>query len=59
MEAPFDSSTWDGITGAIYTGAASAEWTWIVLCLLCLAAAIIGGWRHEKEAYAAVEAGKL
>ncbi len=55
MEAPFEATSWDGITGAFYTGATSAEWIWIVLCLLCIAVAIVGGWRHEKHAYEAAE----
>lgn len=55
MEAPFDVSSWQGITGAIYTGAGSVEWLWIVLSLACVIVAIIGGWRHEKHAYSAIK----
>jgi hypothetical protein len=54
MEAPFDATTWDGITGAIYAGYGSAEWVWIALSLACVVVAVIGGWRHEKHAYANV-----
>lgn len=51
MEAPFDATTWDGITGAIYAGFGSAEVFWIALTYLCVLIAVIGGWRHEKHAY--------
>lgn len=51
MEAPFEATTWDGITGAIYAGYGSAEWFWILLSLVLVVIAIIGGWKHEKHAY--------
>lgn len=58
MEAPFDTHSWDGITGAIYAGFGSAELFWIVLCYACVLAAVILGWRHEKHAYDAAKNGK-
>ncbi|MCF8483126.1 MAG: hypothetical protein K9H25_22095 [Rhodospirillum sp.] len=57
MEAPFDVTSWDGITGAIYAGYGSVEWLWILLSLACVVAAIIGGWRHEKHAYETAQKG--
>lgn len=58
MESPFEATSWDGITGAIYTGYGSVEWLWLVIAFLCVGAAVIGGWRHEKHAYDAVINGK-
>ncbi len=57
MEAPFEATSWDGITGAIFTGYGSAEWLWILVSLALVIAAIVGGWRHEKHAYDAVANG--
>lgn len=54
MESPFEASSWDGVTGAIYTGQGSVEWLWIGLAIAFVVAAMIGGWRHEKHAYDAV-----
>lgn len=56
MEAPFDATTWDGISGAIYAGYGSVESLWLLLVLAMVVIAIIGGWRHEKHAYNAVKA---
>ncbi|QUS37140.1 hypothetical protein [Falsirhodobacter algicola] len=58
MEAPFDTGTWDGVTGAIFAGFGSSEIVWIGLCYLCVLAAMILGWRHEKHAYDAARSGK-
>ncbi|MCA2012337.1 hypothetical protein [Pararhodobacter sp. CCB-MM2] len=55
MEAPFEATTWDGITGAIFTGYGSVEGFWLALCLAFVVAAIILGWRHEKHAYEAAK----
>jgi hypothetical protein len=55
MEAPFDATSWDGITGAIYTGYGSAEWFWILVSLVLVVIAIIFGWQHEKHAYKSIE----
>ncbi|WP_323020932.1 hypothetical protein [Pararhodobacter sp.] len=55
MEAPFEANTWDGITGAIFTGYGSVEGVWLGLCLAAIVAAVILGWRHEKHAYEAVK----
>lgn len=54
MEAPFDSTTWDGVTGAIFAGHGSVEGLWLLLCLAMVVAAIVFGWRHEEHAYKAV-----
>lgn len=51
MEAPFDTTTWDGITGAIYAGHGSVEWLWLLVCLLLIVVAIHFGWKHEEHAY--------
>lgn len=55
MEAPFDITTWDGITGAIYAGYGSAEGLWLLASLLLVVVAVIFGWRHEEHAYKATE----
>lgn len=55
MEAPFESTSWDGITGAIYAGHGSVEGLWLLLCLGMIVAAIIFGWRHEEHAYKATQ----
>lgn len=57
MEAPFDATSWEGITGAIYAGFGSAELFWIALCYLCVLIAVILGWKHEKHAYHAAKNG--
>lgn len=51
MEAPFEASSWDGITGAVFTGYGSAEGLWLLICLALIVIAIIFGWRHEEHAY--------
>ncbi|EEX11922.1 hypothetical protein CSE45_5388 [Citreicella sp. SE45] len=53
MEAPFDVTSWDGITGAIYAGYGSVEGLWIAVCLALIVVAIVFGWRHEEHAYKA------
>lgn len=53
MEAPFDSTTWDGITGAFYAGYGSVEALWLLACLALIVIAILFGWRHEEHAYKA------
>lgn len=53
MEAPFDVTSWDGITGAIYAGYGSVEGLWIAFCLALIVVAIVFGWRHEEHAYKA------
>lgn len=53
MEAPFDATTWDGVTGAIYAGYGSVEGLWLLLCLALVVVAIVFGWRHEDHAYKA------
>lgn len=58
MEAPFDASSWDGISGPIFAGFGSAEGLWIAATLACVVVAIIGGWRHESHAYKSVEDGR-
>lgn len=58
MESPFEATSWDGISGAIYTGAGSVEWLWVALSLTAVVVAVIAGWQHEKHAYEAVENGK-
>ncbi|MFW2589735.1 hypothetical protein [Sagittula sp. SSi028] len=55
MEAPFDVTTWDGITGAFYTGYGSIEGFWLIVCLGLVAAAVTFGWRHEEHAYKATK----
>ena len=55
MESPFDMTTWDGVTGAIYTGYGSVEGFWLLLCLVLVVVAIVFGWRHEEHAYKATE----
>ncbi len=55
MEAPFETTSWDGITGAIYAGYGSVEGLWLLLCLALIVAAIIFGWRHEEQAYKATK----
>ena len=52
MEAPFEATSWDGITGAFYTGFGSAEMLWIALMIGLVVVAVVGGWRHERHAYA-------
>ncbi|MGR1582942.1 hypothetical protein ACSSNL_15920 [Thalassobius sp. S69A] len=51
MEAPFEATTWDGITGAIYAGYGSVEGLWLLICLVMIVVAIVFGWRHEEHAY--------
>ncbi|MBN9888212.1 hypothetical protein [Salipiger abyssi] len=55
MEAPFEATSWDGITGAIYAGYGSVEGLWLALCLLMIVVAIVFGWRHEEHAYKATK----
>lgn len=55
MEAPFDATSWNGITGAIYAGFGSSELFWIALCYACVLLAVILGWRHEGHAYIAAQ----
>lgn len=54
MGAPFDASSWDGITGAIFTGFGSSEGLWLLITLAMVATALFFGWRHEKHAYESV-----
>ncbi|WP_330646897.1 hypothetical protein [Thioclava sp. FTW29] len=54
MEAPFNATSWDGVTGAIYAGYGSVEGLWLIVCLILVVIAVIGGWRHEGHAYRAV-----
>jgi hypothetical protein len=51
MEAPFDATSWDGITGAYYAGYGSVEGLWLLLILAMVVIAIVFGWRHEEHAY--------
>ncbi|MCA0043993.1 hypothetical protein [Celeribacter litoreus] len=55
MEAPFEATSWDGITGAIYAGYGSGEGFWLLVCLVLVVMAIIFGWRHEEHAYKATQ----
>ena len=55
MEAPFDSTTWDGISGPIYAGYGSVEGLWLLLVLAMVIVAIVFGWRHEDHAYKATQ----
>ncbi len=55
MEAPFEATSWDGITGAIYAGYGSVEGLWLLLVLAMVVMAIVFGWRHEEHAYKATE----
>lgn len=55
MEAPFEASTWDGVTGAFYTGYGSVEGLWLLLMLAMIVVAIVLGWRHEEHAYKATK----
>ncbi|WP_157789776.1 MULTISPECIES: hypothetical protein [Roseobacteraceae] len=55
MEAPFEATSWDGITGAIYAGYGSVEGLWLALVLAMVVVAVVLGWRHEKHAYNAVK----
>ncbi|MBU2891253.1 MULTISPECIES: hypothetical protein [Celeribacter] len=55
MEAPFDATSWDGITGAIYAGYGSVEGLWLLLVLAMVVTAIVFGWKHEEHAYKATE----
>ena len=54
MEAPFDTNTWEGISGAYYTGYGSAEVLWVIVCLALVVLAVNRGWAHERHAYRAV-----
>lgn len=58
MGAPFEATSWDGITGAVFVGYGGAEWIWVAISLLCVVIAMIGGSMHEKEAYDAVDNGQ-
>ncbi|GHG78797.1 hypothetical protein [Pseudodonghicola xiamenensis] len=55
MEAPFEATTWNGITGAVYAGYGSVEGLWLFVCLALVVVAIVFGWRHEEHAYKATE----
>jgi hypothetical protein len=55
MEAPFEATSWDGITGPIYTGYGSVEGLWLLVCLALIVVAIVIGWRHEDHAYKATK----
>ncbi|WP_171060442.1 hypothetical protein [Poseidonocella sp. HB161398] len=55
MEAPFDATSWDGITGAIYAGYGSVEGLWLAACLVLVVIAIFFGWKHEEHAYKATK----
>ena len=51
MEAPFEPNSWDGVTGAIYTGFGGHESIYLAVTLALVAVAIYRGWRHELHAY--------
>ncbi|MXN17827.1 hypothetical protein GR170_08275 [Pseudooceanicola sp. GBMRC 2024] len=53
MEAPFEATSWNGITGAVYAGYGSSEALWLILCLAMVVVAIFFGWKHEEHAYKA------
>ncbi len=55
MEAPFPMNSWEGVTGAIYTGFGHAEAIWLLIAMAMVVLAIWKGWRHEKHAYEAVD----
>lgn len=55
MKAPFESSTWDGVTGAIYTGYGSGELLWLCVMFALIVIALYLGWRHEEHAYNATK----
>ncbi|CUJ88325.1 hypothetical protein Q8W37_00270 [Shimia thalassica] len=55
MEAPFEVNTWDGVTGAIYTGYGSGEMLWLLVMLALIVVALFLGWRHEEHAYKATK----
>jgi hypothetical protein len=51
MGSPFDTGTWDGVTGAYYTGYGSGEMMWLLLAIaLCVVACWVGH-RHESESF--------
>ncbi len=54
MEAPFEATTWDGVSGAFYAGYGSVEGLWLLICLAAIVVAIVFGWRHEQHAYSAI-----
>ncbi len=53
MKAPFEATSWDGVTGAVYVGHGSGEGLWLLVCLALIVIALVFGWRHEEHAYAA------
>lgn len=55
MEAPFEATTWDGVSGAVYTGYGSGEFIWLAVMLALIVIAIVLGWRHEEHAYDATK----
>jgi hypothetical protein len=49
--SPIETATWEGATGAYYTGLGSGELTWVLASVLLCVVALVAGSRHEKAAY--------
>ena len=55
----FDLENWDAATGPLYMGANSSwEIIWTLIAGLLCVLAIIGGSRHELDAYKRMQEGK-
>ena len=56
MGAPFETGTWNGVTGAYYMGLNSGwEVVWLVVSIVMCVGALWVGHKHESEAYKKAE----
>ena len=52
MGAPFETGTWNGVTGAYYMGLNSGwEVVWLLVSIVMCVAALWVGHKHESDAY--------
>ncbi len=52
--APFDTGTWEGVTGTYYAGV-GGELTWLLISIALCVVALVGGAIHEGRAYKKAE----
>ena len=52
MGSPFETATWNGVTGAYFTGAGGGMvWVWLLIAIALCIVPLFVGHRHEKAAY--------